>query len=128
MIALIFSMSLCLCSSISLINSITSVALDNTFTSLSYCLPKQWVIEDVEGEKTPMYDTYKVEESTIKHLKSNLKFYLDSIKVGFYYFDSSTLEEMKSRYVSGVRISLKADISLTKKYDKAMTYTVIKKE
>jgi len=128
MIALIFSMSLCLCSSISLINSITQAALDNTLTSLSYSLPKLWVVEEVEGKETPMYDTYKVEETSIKHFKNNLKFYLNNFKVGFYYFDSSTLQEMKSQYVTGVRISLKANISLTKTYDKAMTYTIIKKE
>lgn len=128
MIALIFSMSICLFSSISLINSITQVALDNTFTSLSYSLPRHWVIEEVEGYSSPMYDTYIVEDTTIKHFKSNLKFYLSNIKVGFYYFDSSTLQETKDRYSSGVRISLKADITLNKKYSKAMTFTIIKKE
>lgn len=128
MIGLIFSMSICLFSSISLVNSITNLALDNTFTSLSYSLPKQWVIEDVEGEEGPRYDVSKVEISTINHFKNNLKNYLKSFKVGFYYFDSSTLEELQSRYVTGVRISLKAKISLNKTYDKAMTYTIIKKE
>lgn len=127
MIGLIFSMSICLFSSISLVNSITQVALDNTLTSLSYSLPKQWVVEEVEGSTFPMYDTVKVEESTIKHFKFNLKHYLNAIKVGFYYYDSSTLEEMKSRYVTGVRISLKAKISLNKNYYKAMNYTITKK-
>jgi len=128
MIGLIFSMSICLLSSISLVNSVTQVALDNTFSSLCYSLPRHWIIEDVEGYDSPVYDVNKVEDMSIKHLRNNLKFYLDNIKVGFYYFDSSTLEEIKSQYVTGVRISLNAKISLNKNYSKAMSFTIIKKE
>lgn len=128
MIALIFSMSLLLSSSVSLIYFTTYTAIDNTFTSLSYSLPNEWIILEPEGSKKPMYDRVKVENTTIDHLKRNLNFYLDDIHVGFYYFDSETLKELSTRYVSGVRISIKAQITLFKTYSKAMTYTIFKPE
>lgn len=99
--------------------------VDNTFTSINYSLPNLWVVTDIGGElDKPLYDTVLVEETVVNHLSNNLKRYIKHYQVGFYYFDSETLSESEERYVSGVRLSLRADIPFTSAYYKAMTYVI----
>lgn len=128
MIAIIFCISILLFSSVSLVSSTRYSAIDNTFISLNYSLPNTWVELEPEGYSQPMYDRDKVESTTISYVKNNLKSHFESVKVGFYYFDSETLKELDTRYITGVRISLKADITPFRKYSRAMSYSIIKKD
>lgn len=101
--------------------------VDNTFSSLDYSLPKNWIVlDEKEPLESPMFDTIKVEESTIQHVKNNLKNHLEKITLGFFYFNEETLIESKDRYVSGVRVSFKCSIPFSKSYYKAVDYVVSK--
>lgn len=103
--------------------------LNKTFYSLDYSLPNLWVTLDAPGYKDrPMYDTLIVEDTTIRHFRNNLLAHFNSFKLGFFYFDSKSLEEMKGQYVTGVRISLSASIPFSKDYYKATTYIIEQKE
>ena len=88
MILLIFSLLVTSFSTVVLFSNSAYQSIDYAFTSLSYALPEEWIVTDVEGPlPSPMYEVSKVEETTINHLKDNLKHYVDSFKVGFYYYD-----------------------------------------
>lgn len=125
MILMIFAMSIISLSSIALFSTTTYQSIDSAFTSLNYSLPDLWIVTDIEEPlPTPVYDTVKVEETSIAHLKNNLAHYVSKFQLGFYYFDSKTKEEMKDRYVTGVRISLKAAVPFMSDYYKATTYEI----
>ncbi len=128
MIAIIFCVSILLFSSMSLVSTTKYSAIDNTFVSLNYSLPNEWVELEPEGYSQPMYDRTKVESTTISHVKSNLKSHFENVQVGFYYFDSETLKELDTRYITGVRVSLKASITPFRKYSRAMSYSIVKKD
>ncbi|MCQ2753330.1 MAG: hypothetical protein MJ206_03715 [Bacilli bacterium] len=111
--------------SVSLVSSTVYHSIDHAFTSLNYALPDLWVVTDVEGElEAPLYDTYLVETTSIQHLSHNLKGVIDRYQIGFYYFDAETMEEVEGRYVSGVRLSLRAAVPFTSDYYKAMNYLI----
>ena len=100
-------------------------AFNNSFYALDYTLPNQWVVTDIEGKlEKPLYDTHLVEETSIQHFKNNLAGYVNKFEVGFYYFDSETLVESKERYVTGVRLSLKASVPFFDPYYKANVYLI----
>lgn len=125
MILMLFALFIVSISSTGLLSTTTYQAIDNAFTSLNYSLPDSWIVTDVEGPlPTPMYDTYKVEETSINHLKNNLAHYVPSFKIGFYYFDSKSKEEVIDRYVTGVRISLRAPVPFSSDYYKTTTYEI----
>lgn len=125
MILMIFSLFIVSFSSFALFSTTTFRAIDNAFTSLNYTLPSSWIITDIEGPlPAPVYDTKIVEETSIKHLKNNLSHYVDKFQVGFYYFDSRSKEETTDRYVTGVRISLKAAVPFRNDYYKSTTYEI----
>ena len=125
MIVILFALFIVSFSSVGLMSTTTYQAIDSAFTSLNYSLPNSWIVTDAEVPlPTPMYDTYKVEETSINHLKSNLAHYVDSFKVGFYYFDSKSKEQLVGRYVTGVRISLRVSIPFSSDYYKTTTYEI----
>lgn len=125
MILMIFALFITLFSAGAFISSTTYQAYDNSFSALNYSLPDLWIVTDIEEPlEQPFYDTKKVETTTIDHFKGNLKHYVDHFKVGFYYFDSETLEESKEQYVTGVRISLRAEVPFSSDYYKASTYLI----
>lgn len=125
MILMIFALFIVSFSGVALFSTTTFQAIDNAFTSLNYSLPKSWIVTDIEGPlPTPMYDTIKVETTSIDHLKNNLSHYVDKFQVGFYYFDSKSKEEMSERYVTGVRISLRASVPFRSDYYKSTTYEI----
>ncbi len=125
MILMIFSLFVISISSIALFSTTTYQAIDNAFTSLNYTLPDSWIVFDVEEKlDTPMYDTMLVESTSIQHLKNNLSHYLNKFNIGFYYFDAKSKEEMEDRYVTGVRISLRAKVPFSSDYYKTTTYQI----
>ncbi|MCQ2796486.1 MAG: hypothetical protein MJ213_04220 [Bacilli bacterium] len=125
MILMIFSLFIVSFSGVALFSTTALQAIDNAFTTLNYSLPPSWIVTDIEGPlPMPVYDTKIVEETSIKHLKSNLSNYVDKFQVGFYYFDSKSKEEMTDRYVTGVRISLKAKVPFRNDYYKSTTYEI----
>lgn len=125
MILMIFSLFIVSFSGVAIFSTTAFQAIDNAFTTLNYSLPPSWIITDIEGPlPTPVYDTKIVEETSIEHLKNNLSHYVDKFQVGFYYFDSKSKEEMSDRYVTGVRISLKAAVPFRNDYYKATTYEI----
>ena len=126
MILMVFALVIASFSSVMIFSSTTYQAIDSAFTSLNYSLPDLWIVTDVkEPLPSPMYDTYKVEETSIKHLKDNLSHYADKFKIGFYYYDSKSKEEMKDRYVTGVRISLKVAVPFSNDYYKVTSYEIV---
>ena len=126
MIMIIFALFIISFSGVALFSTTTYQSIDSAFTSLNYSLPDSWIITDTDVPlPSPMYDTVKVEETSIEHLKNNLAHYVKNFKVGFYYFDAKSKEEMKDRYVTGVRISLRADVPFTKPYYRTTTYEIV---
>lgn len=125
MILLIFSLFIISFSTVGLFSATTYQAINNSFDSLNYTLVNSWIVTDVvEKLEQPYYDTMRVESSTIEHFKNNLAHYVKSFKVGFYYFNSYTQEEMKERYVTGVRISLRAPVIFASDYYRVTTYEI----
>ncbi|MCQ2792585.1 MAG: hypothetical protein MJ208_03585 [Bacilli bacterium] len=125
MILVIFSLFIISFSGIALFSSTTYQAVHNTFEAMTYSLPSIWQVTDViEPFAQPYYDTILVEETSLKHFKDNLSHYVKSFQVGFYYFDSSSLKESHERYVTGVRISLRAEIPFSSDYYRATTYEI----
>ena len=126
MIMMIFALFIISFSGVALFSITTYQSIDSAFTTLNYSLPDSWIVTDTEVPlPSPMYDTFKVEETSIKHLKDNLAHYVNKFKVGFYYFDAKSKEEMKERYVTGVRISLRADVPFFKQYYRTTTYEIV---
>lgn len=125
MILMIFALFIISFSGIALFSTTTYQSIDSAFTSLNYSLPDSWIVTDIEEPlPSPMYDTVKVEETSIAHLKNNLAHYIDKFTLGFYYFDSKSKEEMQERYVTGVRISLRASVPFASDYYKTTTYEI----
>lgn len=126
MIMMIFALFIISLSGVALFSSTTYQSIDSAFTSLNYSLPDSWIVTDTEVPlPSPMYDTIRVEETSIQHLKNNLAHYVNKFKVGFYYFDAKSKEEMKERYVTGVRISLRVDVPFTEPYYRTTTYEIV---
>lgn len=125
MILMIFALFIISFSGIAMFSITTYQSIDSAFTSLNYSLPDSWVVTDLEEPlPSPMYDTVRVEETSIAHLKNNLGHYVNKFQIGFYYFDSKSKEEMKDRYVTGVRISLRAAVPFMQDYYKTTTYEI----
>ncbi|MCQ2794750.1 MAG: hypothetical protein MJ214_00900 [Bacilli bacterium] len=125
MILMIFALFIISFSGVALFTTTTFQSIDNAFTTLNYSLPASWIVTDIEGPlPTPVYDTQIVEATSIEHLKNNLSHYVDKFQVGFYYFDSKSKEEMTDRYVTGVRISLRAAVPFANDYYKSTTYEI----
>lgn len=125
MILMIFALFIISFSGVALFTTTTFQSIDNAFTTLNYSLPASWIVTDIEGPlPTPVYDTQIVETTSIEHLKNNLSHYVDKFQVGFYYFDSKSKEEMTDRYVTGVRISLRAAVPFANDYYKSTTYEI----
>lgn len=126
MILMIFALFIVSFSGVALFSTTTYQSIDSAFTSLNYSLPDSWIVTDLEEPlPSPMYDTNRVEETSIAHLKNNLAHYVDKFQLGFYYFDSKSKEEMKDRYVTGVRISLRASVPFSPDYYKTTTYEIV---
>ena len=125
MMIILISISFLSLSLFGITTSFSYHGLDNTLRSLSNTLSSSWIVTDVEGKgDEPYYDTVLVEETSLKYLKNNLSSYVNNFQVGFYYFDESTLEELTERYVTGVRVSLKAELKFSVQYKKAYSFVI----
>lgn len=99
--------------------------LDSAFQTLDYSLPNLWITDIAEKPEHPFYDTKKVEATSIAHFSNNLKGFLPKYEIIFYYFDAKTLEEEIGKdYVTGVRLSIRAQIGLFSNYNKASIYVI----
>lgn len=125
MMFMLLALAVLLFSGVSFSSSVIYHAIDNSVAAFDYSLPSLWVVTDVEEElPSPLYDTHLVEASAIQHFSTNLKGYVSSYQIGFYYFDQDTMLESEERYVSGVRVSLRAKVPFTADYYKAMSYVI----
>lgn len=106
--------------------AISFSGVNRTFLNMySGVLESSIITVDEKGEPTfPYFDEKILKENVYKYLDENLARYTNSYTTAIYFYDLDDGLMCTSHHCSGVRISLKADMNVFFKFNKAKTYFI----
>ena len=108
---------------VGLVYGIDYSGIHRTFLMLNSTLVQNSVFETDENSDSPYFAKEKLENECLNFLGLNLSKYTNKFEVGFYYFNNS-IQEYCYEKCNGVRISLKADLIFSIRYENAFIYQI----